>query len=388
MNRIARRVHGYGTTIFTEMTNLANEHGAINLGQGFPDFAAPSFLKEAARQAIAADINQYAPAAGRLRLRRAVADKMQRHYGLEVDPEREVLITHGATEAIFAAILGLVDPGDEVIVFEPYYDSYVPAVEMAGGVARYYTLRPPDWSIDLEELAALFSPKTRLILINSPHNPTGKVFSRQELVRIAELCRAYDALALTDEVYEHILFDGNQHLCLATMPDMRERTITVSSLGKSFSATGWKVGWVIADASLIAGAFRTHQFMTFCGAAPLQEAAAVGLEEADGLGYYAAMAADYRARRELLLEALLINGLPALAPAGAYFLLVDISRLGLGNDVQFCRYLTKEIGVAAIPPSAFYHNPADGAGLARFAFCKDRATLEQAGARLSRLRLA
>jgi N-succinyldiaminopimelate aminotransferase len=387
MNKIARRVHRYGTTIFTEMTNLANEHGAINLGQGFPDFAAPSFLKAAAQQAIAADVNQYAPAVGRLRLRQAVAGKVQRHYGLDVDPEREVLITHGATEAIFAAILGLVDPGDEVIVFEPYYDSYVPAAEMAGGVIRYYTLRPPDWGIDLEELAALFSPKTRLIIINSPHNPTGKVFSRLELARIAELCQEYDALALTDEVYEHILFDGNGHACLATMPGMRDRTMTVSSLGKSFSVTGWKVGWAIAEPSLLAGAFRTHQFMTFCGAAPLQEAAAVALEEADMMGYYGALAADYQARRDLLLEALLNNGLPAFVPAGAYFVLIDISNLGLGDDMQFCRYLTKEIGVAAIPPSAFYHNPSDGAGLARLAFCKDRATLQLAGARLSRLRL-
>ncbi len=387
MNTIARRVRHYSTTIFTEMTNLANEYGAINLGQGFPDFAAPLFLKEAAQQAIAADINQYAPAAGRLRLRQAVAGKMRRHYALDVDPQREVLITHGATEAIFAAILGHVDPGDEVIVFEPYYDSYVPAVEMSGGVIRYYTLRPPDWSIDLDELAALFSPKTRLIIINSPHNPTGKVFTRHEMTRIAALCQEYDALALTDEVYEHIVFDDNTHICLATMPGMRDRTITVSSLGKTFSVTGWKVGWAIAIPLLLAGVFRAHQFMTFCGAAPLQEAAAVALEEADSLGYYGELAADYQARRDLLLEALLSNGLPASMPAGSYFILIDISRLGLGDDVQFCRYLTKEIGVAAIPPSAFYHNPAEGSGLARLAFCKDRATLAQAGAHLSRLRL-
>lgn len=384
MSHVARRVRPYGTSIFAEMTSLANQHGAINLGQGFPDFPAPDFLKIAAQEAVAADINQYAPAAGRPRLRKAIADKMQGHYGLEVDPERNVLVTHGATEAIFAAVLGLVDPDDEVIVFEPFYDSYVPAVEMAGGVVRYYTLLPPDWAVDPTELTALFSDRTRLIILNTPHNPTGKLFSGDELAHIAALCREYDVLALCDEVYEHIIFDGLEHNCLATYPGMRERTITVSSLGKSFSVTGWKVGWAVAEPEILTGLFRTHQFMTFCGAAPFQEAAALALETADQLGYYQQLAADYQARRDTLTEILGHCGLPPFRPAGAYFVLADISQLGFADDIAFCRYLTSEVGVAAIPPSAFYHNPADGSGLARFAFCKSAATLKEAGERLAR----
>ncbi len=388
MNTIAERVRGFGTTIFTEMTALANQHQAINLGQGFPDFAAPAFLKEAAQAAIAADINQYAPANGRPRLRQAIAAKMARHYGMQVDPEREVLVTHGATEAIFAAILGLVNPGDEVIIFEPFYDSYVPAVQIAGGVPRFYTLRPPEWKLDNDELAALFSPRARLLILNTPHNPTGKVFSRDELQQIAALCQAHDVLVLSDEVYEHITFDGHQHYPLACLPGMAGQTLTISSLGKTFSATGWKVGWTIGPAELLAGVFRTHQFMTFCGAAPLQEAAAIALEEADAAGYYTDLAESYSAKRALLLDALAASGLQALPPQGTYFAMVDISNLGFPDDVAFCRYLTQEIGVAAIPPSAFYHRPADGAGLARFAFCKKDETLASAASRLVRLQVS
>ncbi len=379
---LAARVRHLGATIFAEMTALADRHGAVNLGQGFPDFAAPDFLKEAAMAAVSADVNQYAPARGRPRLRRAVAAKMAAHYGLRPDPEREVVITHGATEALFAAILGLVDPGDEVVFFEPTYDSYVPAVTMAGGVPRFYTLRPPSWEIDASALAALFSERTRLIVLNTPHNPTGKVFTEAELALVAELCRRYDILALADEVYEHIVFDGRRHVPLATMPGMSERTLTISSLGKTFSATGWKVGWAVGPERLLAGVMRTHQFMTFCGAAPLQEAAAVGLEEADRRGYYDALASDYGERREQLLPVLSACGLRPIAPEGTYFVLAQIGGLGLGDDVAFCRHLTMEVGVAAIPPSAFYHQPSDGAGLARFAFCKRDETLDEAARRL------
>lgn len=380
---MAQRVQNFGTTIFAEMTALANQYGAVNLGQGFPDFAAPDFLKQAAHDAINAEINQYAPSNGRPRLRTAIAQKMQRHYGRTVDPNSEILVTHGATEGIFATILGLVNPGDEVIVFEPFYDSYVPAIQMAGGIPRFYTLRPPDWFIDRNELIRLFTAKTKMIIINTPHNPTGKVFSAVELNLIADLCQKQDVLALVDEVYEHLVFNG-RHFHFAALPGMAQRTITLSSVGKTFSVTGWKVGWAVAPAVLIQAIHRVHQFMTFCGAAPLQEATAVALESGDA--YYQNFLDEYIARRTFLLEALESAGLHPLPPDGTYFVMVDIRNQGFANDVAFCRHLTQEIGVAAIPPSAFYRNPADGATLARFAFCKSQATLEKAAERLQKLR--
>ena len=383
MSYMAQRVNNFGTTIFDEMTALANEHLAVNLGQGFPDFPAPGFLKQAAIAAIEADVNQYAPGHGRPRLRQAIASKMARHYGLAVDPATEITVTHGATEAIFATILGLVDAGDEVILFEPFYDSYVPAVQIAGGVPRYYTLRPPGWTIDRQALASLFSDKTKLIIINTPHNPTGKVFSRADLALIAELCQAHDVVAMVDEVYEHIVFDGATHHSLATFPGMAQRTVTISSLGKTFSVTGWKVGWAIAAPSLNQAIFRAHQFMVYSGAAPLQEAAAVALATDDS--YYDELAATYQARRDFLVDVLQEAGLNPIIPQGTYFIVVDIGHLDFASDVAFCRYLTTEVGVAAIPPSAFYHNPADGRALARFAFCKRRETLEEAAKRLLKL---
>lgn len=383
MSYMARRVASLGTTIFAEMTALANRHGAINLGQGFPDFPAPDFLKEAAARAIHDNVNQYAPSLGAPRLRQAIASKMERHYGLPVDPDGGIVVTNGATEAIFAAILGLTDPGDEVILFEPYYDSYVPSVQMAGGVPRFYTLKPPDWHVDKEQLAALFNEKSKLILVNTPHNPTGKLFDRDELRLISELCLSHDVIAVTDEVYEHITFDGCRHHCLATFPGMAERTLTISSLGKSFSVTGWKVGWAIGAPELIQAVIRGHQFITFCGAAPLQEAALAAFE-ADDM-YYHQLSAMYQTKRDLLITALRQAGLRPITPLGTYFVMVDISDLPFGDDVAFCRYLTEAIGVAAIPPSAFYHHPQDGAQLARFAFCKSDKTLIEAGQRLLRL---
>ena len=273
MSYMAERVAHWGTSIFAEMTALAVAHKAVNLGQGFPDFAAPQFIKEAAAAAIRADINQYAPVNGRASLRHAVAQKVSRQYGLSVDPDTEINILHGATEAIFATIMGLVNPEEEVIVFEPFYDSYVPAIQMAGGIPRFYTLRPPLWEINAETLTALFSDKTRLIIVNSPHNPTGKVLTEAELGLIATLCQQHDVIALTDEVYEHLVFDGLRHRPLASFPGMAQRTVMISSLGKTFSVTGWKVGWTVANAELSKAIFRAHQFVTFCGAAPLQEAA-------------------------------------------------------------------------------------------------------------------
>ena len=381
---VAGRVRGMGLSVFAEMTALAQRHQAVNLGQGFPDFAAPAFLKEAAVEAIERDVNQYAPGNGQPNLRRAIAAKMGQLYGISVDPQENVTVTHGATEAIFAAIFGLVDPGDEVILFEPFYDSYVPSVEFAGGRPRYYTLRPSDWRIDPAQLAALFTERTKLILVNTPHNPTGKRFSREELLLIADLCQRHDAIAVVDEVYEHILFDGRDHISLASLPGMAERTVTISSLGKSFSVTGWKVGWAVGAAPLIQAIFRARQFVTFSGAAPLQEAAAVALRV--GPDYYQELQRDYQAKRDFLVALLDEVGLRPISPEGTYFVMADIAHLGFADDVAFCRYLTSEVGVAAIPPSAFYHNPADGAGLARFAFCKKQATLDAAAERLRRWR--
>lgn len=383
MTYMAQRVQNFGTTIFFEMTSLAIQYNAVNLGQGFPDFAGPDFLKQAAIEAIQNDINQYAPGSGRPALREAIAQKMQTRYHLTVDPATEITVTHGATEAIFAAILGLVDPGDEVILFEPFYDSYLPAVQFAGGVPRFYTLQPPTWAIDPDQLAALFSDKTKVILVNTPHNPTGKVYSQAELQLIADLCQKYDVIAITDEVYEHIIFDGCPHLPLATLPGMAGRTVTISSLGKTFSVTGWKVGWAIGAPELNQALFRGHQFMTYSGAAPLQEAAVTALQSPQA--YYDDLAAMYQSNRDFLAGALRQAGLEPILPKGTYFMMVDISHLDFPDDRAFCRYLTTDIGVAAIPPSAFYHNPADGAHLARFAFCKTQATLEAAAERLKRL---
>ncbi|VAW39676.1 Aspartate aminotransferase, partial [hydrothermal vent metagenome] len=384
MNYMAQRVADFGTTIFSEMTTLANVHEAINLGQGFPDFAAPFFVKEAAVEAIRAEINQYAPANGRSSLREAIAEKVANFYGLIVDPNGEINVTHGATEAIFATIMGLVDPGDEVIVFEPFYDSYLPSISMAGGIPKTYTLRPPHWEIDEAALTSLFSDKTKLILINTPHNPTGKVFSYEELTLIANLCQKHDVIAVTDEVYEHIVFDGLTHFSLASFPGMASRTVIISSLGKTFSVTGWKVGWTIANRNLSQAIFRAHQFMTFCGAAPLQEAAVIALSSQKK--YYDELTQLYTKKRNYLVDALSSAGLTPIAPSSTYFVMVDISALDFIDDVAFCRHLTREIGVAAIPPSAFYQNPADGAGLARFAFCKEDKTLEEAARRLQRLK--
>ncbi len=380
MTRISDRVNSFNTSIFAEMTALANQHQAINLGQGFPDFAAPEFIKSAAVEAIRVEINQYAPGMGSLPLRAALARKYERQYRLMFDPNSEIGITVGATEAIFASIMGLVNPGDEVILFEPFYDSYVPAVQFAGGIPRFYTLRPPDWSLDPDALGALFTDRTRLILVNSPHNPTGKVFTREELTVIAELCQQHDVIALTDEVYEHIIFDGLPHIPMATLPGMRDRTLTISSIGKTFSVTGWKVGWVAGPADLVQGMFRVRQFVSFCGAAPLQHAAASALEVSDS--YYDDLRTMYQAKRDMLVEGLQRVGLQPLTPGGTYFVMVDIRNLDFPDDVAFCKYLTTEVGVAAIPPSAFYHHPVDGAGLARFAFCKTDAVLEAAVERL------
>ncbi|HEY0706856.1 MAG TPA: methionine aminotransferase [Polyangia bacterium] len=383
----AERLSGFGTSIFTEMTRLAIEHGAVNLGQGFPDFPAPEFIKQAAAAAIVADHNQYAPATGLPRLREAIARKFQQRHGVLVDPEAEVTVTSGATEAIFDTIVALVNPGDEVVVFEPFYDSYLPAIQMAGGVPRVVTLRPPRWDFSPGELVRAFSARTKLVILNTPHNPTGKVFSKVELDIIAAAAVQHDAIVLSDEVYSEITYGNAQHVPMASRPGMFERTITVDSLGKTFSVTGWKIGWAIAPPLLSRALRAVHQFVTFCSGTPMQVAAVNALAFAEQHDVYAQLRAAYAERRARLEGILTEAGLPVLPIAGAYFLLADFSGLPFADDVAFCRYLTKDVGVAAIPPSAFYADPRNAPRLVRFCFAKRESTLDAAAARLASLRL-
>ncbi|HLT18830.1 MAG TPA: methionine aminotransferase [Thermomicrobiales bacterium] len=384
--RSAQRLAGFGTTVFTEMSALAAEHGAINLGQGFPDFPGPDFVKEAAIEAIRADLNQYAPSHGLPRLREAIAADWATQHGVEVDPDAEVTVTSGATEALLSAMLALVNPGDEVIFFEPFYDSYVPQTVFAGGTPRVVPLQPPDWTFDHDALAAAFNERTRLFLLNTPHNPTGKVFSPQELKFIADLCIEHDVIVLADEVYERIVYDGSRHVPIATLPGMWERTLTINSTGKTFSVTGWKIGYVTGSAALQTALRTTHQFNVFATATPLQHGLAVALETAAEVGYYDQLKADYQERRDRLMAILGDAGLPPLPVQGSYFIMSDITGLGFANDVEFCRHLVTEVGVAAIPPSAFYLDPASAPLLARFCFAKQASTMEAAAERLQRLR--
>ncbi len=380
---LTSRLQGFGTNIFTEMTQLALRHRAVNLGQGFPDFDGPEFVKEAAVKAIGDGHNQYCRTFGVPELNRAIAAHQQRFYGLSYDPDREITVMNGATEAIFATLQALCEVGDEVIFFEPFYDSYRASVAMAGAVEQLVTLEAPGFGYRPEALERAFSPKTRAILVNTPHNPTGKVFSRPELEHVAELCRRHDVLAITDEVYEHLVFDG-EHLPLAALPGMRQRTITISSTGKTFSLTGWKIGYTCAQPALTAAIRTAHQFITFCNSAPLQPAMAAALG-ADDDSYHRFLA-DYRQRRDHLCGGLAEVGFDVLAPAGTYFVLADIRPLGWDDDVEFCRMLPAEVGVAAIPPTAFYVHKEAGRHLVRFAFCKTLDVLDEGVRRLRRLR--
>ncbi len=379
---LSRKLDSFGTTIFTEMTRLANEHGAINLAQGFPDFDGPEFAREAAVAAIRAGHGQYARMTGIPEIHRALAAKYRRDWNLDYAPDNELTVTSGATEAIFSAIQGVCDAGDEVVLFEPYYDSYKASVAMAGAVPRVVTLHAPDWTFDPRELEAAFTEKTRALLLNTPHNPTGKVFSRDELETLAALCRLRDALCITDEVYEHLVYEG-RHVPMATLPGMRERTITISSFGKTFSLTGWKIGWAAAPPELTAAVRAAHQFVTFATATPLQHGAAFAL--AAGPEYYAELLADYLERRTYLSRELARIGFALRPPQGTYFVCADFRRFGFDDDRAFVRHMIEEIGVAAIPPSVFYDHAERGRHYVRFAFCKKRSTLEAAVARLEAL---
>jgi aspartate/methionine/tyrosine aminotransferase len=374
------KASSFTESVIREMTRLANLHGAINLGQGFPDFPAPEAVKEAARRAIADDHNQYPITWGVPAFRDAIAAMYARTYGMDVDPETEICVTCGSTEAVAATFLGVLDEDDEIVVFEPFYESYAPDSILAGVTPRYVTLRPPHWTFDPDELAAAFGPRTRAIVVNSPHNPTGKVFTREELGKIALLCVDHDAIAITDEIYEHITYDGREHVPIATLPEMRQRTVTVSALSKTYSVTGWRVGWAVAPPPLMAGIRATHDFLTVAAANPLQIAGvvALGLPET----YYATIAKEYAERRDVMLRVLEEAGFSADPPEGAYYVMANAATLGLADDTAAARHLVEEIGVAAVPGSSFFSRPELGRDLLRFAFCKKLETLEAAGERL------
>jgi N-succinyldiaminopimelate aminotransferase len=382
----AERFVPFGTTIFSEMTKLANEKGAINLAQGFPDFDAPSEMLEEAVQALRNGENQYARSMGHMPLAKTLSEKINRDYGLDADPYREIIVTSGATEGIASTFLGLLNPGDEVVFFEPHYDSYPACVAIAGATARFCTLKFPDFHIDFEELEGCFSEKTRVLFINTPHNPTGKVFTEEELERLAELCIRRDVLVVTDEVYEHITYDGAEHIPMAKLPGMRERTLTISGAGKTFSMTGWRIGWISGPADLIEAVQRAHQYVTFAPATPLQHALARGIA-AVGDDYFRTLRRDYTERRDLLIPVLRQKGLKVAIPKGAYYVLADFSHIWEGDDKGFVHHLIDHVGVAAIPPSSFYTAaPEEGQRLVRFAFCKRIDTLRQAADRLANLR--
>lgn len=380
---LSSRLQGFGTSIFAEMTRLAIEHRAVNLGQGFPDFDGPEFIKRAAIEAIEQGKNQYCRTHGIPELCAAIAEHQARFWDLHYDAESEITVYAGATEAIFATIAAITEVGDEIILFEPYYDSYRASVAMAGARERLVTLRGPDFAFDPEQLRAAFGPRTRAILVNTPHNPCGKVYSRAELELIAALCIEHDVLAITDEVYEHLVFEGS-HVSLATLPGMRERTIVISSAGKTFSFTGWKIGHTCAPAPITRALRCSHQFVTFCNGTPFQHAMVAGYRAPDE--YFTTFTSEYRARRDKLCAGLAEVGFGVLVPAGTYFIQTDIRPLGWDDDFEFCRMLAREVGVAAIPTSAFYSDRAAGKHLVRFAFCKTDAVLDEGIRRLRALR--
>jgi N-succinyldiaminopimelate aminotransferase len=380
MARLAHRLEGIPPTIFTTMSALALRTGAVNLGQGFPDGDGPASVLEAAREAIATGANQYAPGNGVAVLRQAIARHQQRHYGLELDPDSQVLVTTGCTEGIAAALLGLVDPGDGVIVLEPYYDSYVAMIQMSGGVRRVVTLRAPDYRLDADELRAAVTPRTRFLLLNSPHNPTGTVLTRAELDAVADVAREHDLVVITDEVYEHLTFDDHEHVPIATLPGMFERTLTLSSAGKSYSVTGWKVGWATGPADLVSAVLAASQWLTFTSGAPLQPAVAHGLDHEPD--WPRALGRDLQARRDLLCDGLAGLGLDVRRPEGTYFALTDISALGWADGMEFCLALPERAGVVAIPAQPF-HDTRAGDHLVRWAFCKEAGVIEEALKRLA-----
>ncbi len=378
--RTARRTHGFTESVIREMSRVAQEAGAINLGQGFPDFPAPAVLKDAACRAIQDDVNQYAITWGTPSLRGALARKYQDWYGMEVDPESEITVTCGATEAMASVMLGLVNPGDEVVVFSPFYENYGPDATLCGAEPVFLPLSPPEFKLTREPLEAAVTARTRAIIVNTPNNPTGRVLSRQELELIADVCRRHDLYAFTDEIYEHIYYEG-EHIPLATLDGMRERTVTVSGASKTFSITGWRIGTIIAPSDLTGAIRKVHDFLTVGAPAPLQEGCAAGMREL-GDEYYEGLAKQYRERRDVLHQAITEAGFRAVKPQGAYYIMADFSSLSDLDDDSFARHMTRNGGVATVPGSSFFQNPEEGRHLVRFAFCKTLEKLEAAGDRL------
>jgi aspartate/methionine/tyrosine aminotransferase len=386
---LSDKVEHFTESVIREMTRQAMLYGAVNLAQGFPDFPAPAEIKRAAQEAIAADVNQYAITWGAKSLRNAIARQMQEWQGIAVDPETQITVCCGSTEAMISTLLAVCNKGDEVVIFEPFYENYGPDSVLSGAKPAFVKLRPPttaegEWTFDERELRAAFHHQTKAIILNTPNNPTGKVFTHAELELIRDLCVEFNVLAITDEIYEHILYDGTQHISMARLEGMNERTVTINGLSKSYSVTGWRVGWAVAPPAITNAIRKVHDFLTVGAPAPLQEAgaAALGLPRA----YYENLANGYKARRDRLMLALVEAGFRCFRPRGAYYVMTDISRFGFADDVAFTKYLVKEIGVAAVPGSSFYNDPRDGAKQVRFAFCKKDATLDEAGRRLRKLR--
>lgn len=380
----ADRTASFTESVIREMSRLAQIHGAVNLAQGFPDFAAPADLKEAACRAINDDQNQYSITWGAKNFRQAIADKYRRWHGLELDPEREITVCCGATEGMIATLLAITNPGDEVIVFEPYYENYHPDTLLCGASRRIVPLRAPEWSFDPDELRRAFNARTKAIIINSPNNPTGKVFERAELELIAALCEEHDCIAITDEIYEHILFDGATHIPPMALPNMRHRSVLINSMSKTYSVTGWRVGWVLASPDLSASIRKVHDFLTVGAATPLQQAGVHALSLPDE--YYAHLSTDYVQRRDAMVGMLTRTGFRPFVPRGAYYVMADISAFGFADDQSFAAHLVENVGVAAVPGSSFFENAASGSQLIRFCFCKKFETLAAAEERLARFK--
>lgn len=389
---LSAKAEQFTESVIREMTRLAMKHSAVNLSQGFPDFAAPEEIKEAARQAIADDINQYAITWGAKPLRDAVVEKFARTQGVRYDPELEITVCCGSTEAMMSAMMAIINPGDEIVVFEPFYENYGPDAILSGARPRFVRLRAPDWNFDDKELSAAFGPHTKAIILNTPNNPTGKVFTRAELEFIRDLCVRWNAYCITDEIYEHILYDGAKHISMAAIDGMRDRTIVINGLSKTYSVTGWRVGWVLAPPGPTQPIRKVHDFLTVGAAAPLQQAGSIALHFQQS--YYDKLAASYTQKRERILKILTAAGFTVFKPRGAYYVMTDISRfadpdplqfLADTKDVRFAKYLVEKIGVAVVPGSSFYNDPRDGASQVRFTFCKKEETLTAAEERLSKL---
>ncbi|HZT97154.1 MAG TPA: aminotransferase class I/II-fold pyridoxal phosphate-dependent enzyme [Chloroflexota bacterium] len=385
--RVAERTLGFTESVIREMTRLVNKYhpdDGINMAQGFPDFPAPDLIKRAACDAINADLNQYAITWGAKNLRDAIAEKTATFLGFTPDPEREITVCCGATEAMIAVLLAVVNPGDEVVIFEPFYENYGPDAILSGAQPRYVSLRPPDWTFDPAELAAAFSPRTRALILNTPNNPTGKVFDTKELDVIGDLCRLHDALVITDEIYEHMVYDGLRHVSMASLPGMRERTVVINGMSKTYAVTGWRVGYVIAPAAVSDAVRKVHDFLTVGAAAPLQEAGAVALRLPPE--YYDNLRREYEQRRDFIVEALSGAGFGVFRPHGAYYVMTDINAFEAVDDVAFADWLVRDVGIAVVPGSSFYSDPAKGSQQVRFAFPKRMQTLEAAAQRLSELK--